>query len=374
MTRRPGHLQQRGPDSWRFHFSVDGQRQQPVTLHGTRKEAERQAALLYAEALKGKRPARADWTVGDLLEAWLKDKLPTMRAENTKNRYADAVHRCWIPAIGAVRLRDYSSRDLLPVKAAWLATLAPSTVRLRWEPLIQAERWAVKHGYMPDVVATLVDLPPVSAPVARRYSLDEALRLDEVLEPPYGLVVAFGLWAGLRIGEARGVRRQDIDAHARLLFVRQQLLRYEDKQDRSVVGPPKRNSVRTVEVNAQLERHIVAHREWLDEWKVARLDDLLVVALTGAPLDTATIYHALRRFQAEADVPQLRFHDLRHTYAVLSREAGIPDLEIAASLGHTSTHMLVRLYGNHPDPARHARMASRMDALVASRDAGQEAK
>lgn len=360
--RKSGHLQARGPKTWRYHFSINGQRQKPLTLHGTQREAERQAALLYAKALENRPLPPARWTVAQLLRAWLADKLQSLGSDRSRFLYEYAVEHYWVPAIGGIGLRDYKSADLLEVKAQWLKTLSPTTVRFQWDRLVQAELWAVKHGYLPESPAQKVDRPAKQESRTRRYTVDEAMRLDAVLSPPYGLVVAFGLWAGLRIGEARGVRKADVDGAARVLYVRQQLARYRRRGQE--VQPPKRGSVRTVEINQQLERHIVAQLEWLDTRKVHRLDDLLGVTLTGERLPETTIYSYLERVQVEAGVPRLVFHSLRHTYATLMREAGVPDLEIAASLGHKDTRQLVTLYGAHPDTERHSRMASRLDAFV----------
>ena len=370
-----GHLQPRGVNTWRWHYSIDGQRRPPITLHGTRKEAERQAAILYAQALQGRRTvAPARWTLGDLLRAWLADVAPTLPTARSRELYRYEVEHYWLPAVGRVPLAAYSSRDLLPVKAAWLARgLAASTIRQLWTRLLQAERWAVRHRYLAQTEAGQVDLPAPAPALRQRYSLEAALRLDAELRPPHGIAVALGLWAGLRIGEARGFRKGDIDAAGGVLHVRKQLRSVRGQRGAQLL-PPKHGSVRDVEISALLERHLVAQLEHIKALPFQRFDDVLCVGPFGGHVPDRIIRYALWQAQVAAGVERLEFHSLRHTYATLMREAGVPDLDIAASLGHRTTSMLVQLYGNHPDAGRHARVARQLEALVASRSEGLEAQ
>ena len=73
-----------------------------------------------------------------------------------------------------------------------------------------------------------------------------------------------------------------------------------------------------------------------------------------------------RDFKAAArrvGVPVIRFHDLRHTHATLSLQAGIPLKVISERLGHRDPAFTLRQY-THAVPGMQAEAASRFASLI----------
>jgi integrase len=68
---------------------------------------------------------------------------------------------------------------------------------------------------------------------------------------------------------------------------------------------------------------------------------------------------ALRRL----GLPRRRFHDLRHTFAILALEAGEGLDSVSRALGHTSVATTADIYG-HWTPAMQERLADRMGAIL----------
>ena len=86
-----GHLQQRSRDTWRLKVyvgrSADGRKRYVErTVHGTRREAERDLARLVVEVDEGRHVASAPMTVGELVDRWLEIKASTVEA-NTERGY-----------------------------------------------------------------------------------------------------------------------------------------------------------------------------------------------------------------------------------------------------------------------------------------------
>ena len=69
-------------------------------------------------------------------------------------------------------------------------------------------------------------------------------------------------------------------------------------------------------------------------------------------------------------LPPIRLHDLRHTYATLALEAGVPAKVVADRLGHSSVMVTLDLY-SHVMPAVEADHADPVGSLI-SRQAGRD--
>lgn len=59
-----------------------------------------------------------------------------------------------------------------------------------------------------------------------------------------------------------------------------------------------------------------------------------------------TLNTAFERIKKRANVPDIRIHDLRHTFVVLSLEAGIPLEHIQHDLGHESISITADIYAH----------------------------
>jgi integrase len=74
------------------------------------------------------------------------------------------------------------------------------------------------------------------------------------------------------------------------------------------------------------------------------------------PLPNA-VASRFKRLCKQADVPELTPHGLRHTYATLLVESGVPDRVIADQLGHRDTRFTASVYVHPPQATRAAILA-----------------
>lgn len=165
---------------------------------------------------------------------------------------------------------------------------------------------------------------------------------------------------GLRRGEAAGLRWCDLDLDDRVLWVSHQV---QDHNGRTVVCPPKtEHSVRALALDhvavAELRRLRAARQRQMPDEEVPT--GFVFAHPDGRPLSPGYLTHAFRRLAAEADLPPVRLHDLRHGAAGLSLAAGNELKTVQAMRGHSSIVLTADTYINVlPCLARQAAKVSR---------------
>jgi len=161
--------------------------------------------------------------------------------------------------------------------------------------------------------------------------------------------------AGLRRGEALGLRWSDVDLERGVLVVRQQVVQLDGEPDprpRPYRGKAHRGLAFTAPKTASGEAGRVdvgergigslhAHRLAQDEeraaWASAYTDHGLVFAReNGDPIAPESATKAFGRLATEAGLRPVRLHDLRHGRGSLMLAAGVPIAVVSKMLGHSS--------------------------------------
>jgi integrase len=132
----------------------------------------------------------------------------------------------------------------------------------------------------------------------------------------YRLMILLAAMASLRFGEITALRRQDLDLDAATVRVSQQSL--EVRGEGLTLGPPKsRASVRTVAIPVAL---VALLREHLKLYCGSAEDALVFSLESGLPVRRSSFNKltAWKKSTAKIGVPDLHFHDLRHTGNMLA--------------------------------------------------------
>src|SRR5439155_16528821 len=74
--------------------------------------------------------------------------------------------------------------------------------------------------------------------------------------------------------------------------------------------------------------------------------DLVVDSGEGGPLHPDTLSSRWRKFLAKADLPHVRFHDLRHAHATLMLLQGVHPKVVSERLGHASVGITLDTYSH----------------------------
>jgi integrase len=175
------------------------------------------------------------------------------------------------------------------------------------------------------------------------------------------LMPLLAAWCGLRFGELAELRRHDVDTTAGVLRVSRALVRV-DRAD--VVGKPKSAAgVRTVAIPPHLVPVVVEH---LATHTAPGRESLLFPHDPANPRRHFTHGWYYKDVHMPARVaagrPDLRFHDLRHTGAVLAAQTGATLAELMARLGHSTPGAAMRY--QHAASGRDAEIAAALSKMA----------
>lgn len=180
--------------------------------------------------------------------------------------------------------------------------------------------------------------PPVAVWTAQQTAQFLRRIREHPLHPLYHLVALLGL----RRGEAVGLRWCDLDLTARVLMVSHQV---RDHNGRTVICPPKTEASNRVIALDHLTVTILRRLRTTREVHRGHVPTgFLFTNQRGDPLRPGYVTHTFRRLTAEADLPPIRLHDLRHGAASLSLAAGNDLKTVQAMLGHSSIVLTADTY------------------------------
>ena len=109
----------------------------------------------------------------------------------------------------------------------------------------------------------------------------------------------------------------------------------------------------------QLEQRLAAGARWRES------GGLVFTTSVGTPTDRAGLHKAFKRLLCAAGLPDVRYHDLRHTAATLLLVQDVAPRTIMETLGHARIGVTLDLYG-HIMPKLQKEAAGKMDAILAA--------
>jgi len=306
-------------------------------------------------------------TVGVFLVTWLEESAKPSVRPSTYVSYRCLVHKHLIPEIGKVplaKLMPQQVQAMLNRKAA--SGHSPRRAELMRAVLRIALNQALRWGLVTRNVATLVSVPRVRRLEIRPLDPDEARRfLEQIRGDRLEALYSVALAAGLRQGEALGLRWDDVDLGGGLIHVRRALVRIDGKLE--LAEPKTSQSRRTIALPEAVVDRLRMHRaRQLEErlWAGEKWVEMGFVFSTpvGRPLDRSNVTHVFQRHLAAAGLPRQRFHDLRHACASLLLAQGVSARVVMDVLGHSQINLTLNTY-SHVIPSLRREAADRMNAL-----------
>ncbi len=273
---------------------------------------------------------------------------------NSLRDYRSALERHIIPNIGASGLSEVTTGDVqrLADRLA-LEGLGPSGVRNALMPLRGVYRYhAIRDGIANPTRG--VQLPAVRGRRDRIASPAEAARLIAAVPASERAFWAAAFYAGLRSGELRALRWEDVNVARGVIRVRRNWDEIEGE-----VTPKSAAGERVVPIPTVLAGLLVEHG-----MDTRRQRGLVFGTTEHKPFTLTTVRDRARKAWKAAGLEPITTHEARHTFASMAIAAGVNAKQLSTYMGHASIAITYDRYG-HLLPGDEAEAAGLMDDYLA---------
>ncbi len=317
-------------------------------------------------------------TVGEWLDTWLKEYKINLRPE-TKASYEMHIRIHLKPDLGKIRLNKLTTHQIqhLYNKLINERGLSPKTVKNVHGALHAALEQAKINGYLrinPSEGTTLPKIEKEELQVMD--SQDVGAFLRAIKGDEYELPLFVALFTGLRQGELLGLTWDCVDFEKGTLLINKQHNRAKGEKEFHF-SPLKNSRPRSLTaasaVMDALREQQRRQAQWATElgsaWDNSK--NLVFTTQTGRYINNKTLWMNFKRIVTELGMPDLRFHDLRHTFSINSLQAGDDIKTVQENLGHATASFTLATYA-HATLGMKRESANRMDAFIRSVQEGGE--
>jgi integrase len=349
-----------GPDGKRRYVSGKTKEEARKALRQARGDAER-GLVFDADNLK----------LGEYLDRWLSDSVSDTVKATTFERYEQITRLHLKPALGRVKLKALTPAHVRGLYREKLeAGLSARTVRYIHTTLHKALKQAVMDGLIPRNATESVKPPQPSreemcplTPEQAKLLLKVAHETGDRLEALYVLAIH----TGLRQGELLGLKWDDVDLEDGSLQVRRTLT--ITKNGPLFTSPKTTGSRRSVKLTSHAIEAVRHHleRQLGEIDRVGSLwseNGLIFASEMGESLNRHNLTrHSFKPLLKRAGLPQIRFHDLRHTCATLLLTRNVNPKIVSEMLGHSSIAITLDTY-SHVLPNMRDQAAAAMEEAL----------
>ena len=377
-----GSITQRG-DKYRvcFDYGIDreGNRVRKYRTFDTKRDAIRAFNEHKVKMDKGTQIMPSEYTFAQWLDYWYKDIILPQIEETTAYGYRGMIENYLKPQLGEIRLQKLTARDIQQYYT-WLMDekkLSPNTVIKHHNLLTNTLNAAERQEYITKNPMRAVSPPKKRQREAKFYTPEQlGILLDKAVGTRLELPVFICAYLGLRRGELCGLRWSDVDLEHKTITIENTRTQAGKKEIEK--GTKTASSTRTLYLPDTLCDMLKAAKENQQacraEYKNAYDDnDYVVVMEDGRPFRPNYLSELFGKFLADNDLPKIVLHELRHTFASLSNQAGIPAYNIGKALGHSTPATTQKIYTHLLDQT-HTQAVEGVAAIAdeARRKAGKE--
>lgn len=365
---------------WESRYtSPDTGKQHSLTAK-TQKEAVQKLKEKLGEIASGSFVEPNNLTLEQWSATWQREYLANIKP-STITSYDAAIRNHIVPSLGKIRLHKLTTIDIqkfinsLPSPTESKSGLSPKTVKNIYGILHRLLAQAVLCKLIPTNPADACVLPKVRKKKLQpmnEYQIAEFVKA--IKGHKYESMFLVALFTGMREGEVCGLCRSCVDFDNGTILVDKQLqsLRGKTRGDKEKYAllPTKNGKERTItaapfvmEVLWKAKQAQDANRKLFGKAFIE--NDLVFTDELGNRVTPQALYRAFKLVVTELNMKDVRFHDLRHSYATMALKSGDDVKTVQETLGHSTASFTLDQYAFVTEKMKKD-SADRMQAFIQS--------
>ena len=352
-----GSISKRKDGRWEGRYTVgyreDGKQIFKNVLAKTQAECKEKlkTAIAAAKETQTEIPTQTAYSVAQWVDIWYENFIRPNLRETTRNQYECFIRHHIKPYVGEVPLAKLGSLDLQKLynklktsgriqtdHALPTPGLSAKTVRSIHMMLSSCLEKAVAERLIPNNPAHGCSIPPKEKQEMKILPPEQIGRfLQETDKAGYLPLFFLELTSGLRRGELLALLWTDVDTLNNTVSVSKQVIRVNGAL--KVLPPKTKNAMRKIVVPQQTIDLLIAEHEKHPDSPL-----LFPSSKTGGHLDPPAVARKLKTLLKRAGTDEIRFHDLRHTFATVSLQSGVNIKALSHNLGHYSAGFTLDTY------------------------------
>ena len=383
MVKQRGHgegsIYQRKDGRWVASITLENRKRKQ--FYGkTRKEVQEKLRVALNEQRQGTLATGPQQTLKQYLEYWLEDvHKPAIRLSSYM-QYRGILDKHIFPLLGHIQVQKLTPQQVQSFYARKEKEgLALGTIRTIHAVLHNALSHAVSINLVSRNVSDVVNPPRLVKHERHPLTIEQAQKLlQHVQGHSLEGLITVALATGMRRGELLGLRWQDIHFDTKSLQIQRTISRQRKKGivesepktsrgRRNIILPPFAIEALKQHHTRQLEARLKVGSAWEES-------NFVFCNGHGGFFEPSQLHMMFRNLLKEADLPQIRFHDLRHSAATMMLTMGVHPKVVQELLGHSSISLTLDTY-SHVLPSMQQEAMDKLDALFGgSKQDGDDTK
>ena len=298
-------------------------------------------------------------TFGSYLERYMSDVGAHTLRPQTIEAYDNLIRIHIVPELGNIKLGLLQPHHLQKLYSDKINQgLSNRTVQFMHAVIRKALKQAVRWGLIVRNVTDLVEAPKVKKKAFTTWTADQVKQFLRVVREDrlYSLYV-LAASTGMREGELLGLYWEDVDYKAGVVSVRRTVEQLKGKG--LVLSEPKsEKSKRSIAIPAFALVILRDHQS-----NQGKTTGLIFRTANNTPFSPRNLVRDFKKHINTAGLPDIRFHDLRHTAATLMLSEGVHPKVVQEILGHSQISLTLDTY-SHVLPTLQDDAARKMDTIL----------
>ena len=334
-------------------YDVDGKQIQRAVTAKTQKLLEQKLKQVADEVNASANNKASSVTLEDFISTWLTNFCLDLK-ESTRRNYRQTANKHIVKALGSVELNKLKTEQIQSLYIKLLSgepPLSPKTIKNIHGLLHRVLHKAVQLRYIDHNPTDGCTIPKVPKPAIKPMEKEEILRfLQEIKGDELETFFFVALFTGMRRGELMGLTWDDVSFERQQIRVHKQLTQFAGELQYQFTSPKngKERIIQAAPLVFERLNNLKEQQDTLREknphnWKNT---NLVFANDHGENLSIRKIEKHFKKHVKTIGRPDVRLHDLRHSYAILSILAGDDIKILQENLGHYSAAFTLDVYGS----------------------------